>query len=231
MDGKVMASSNSGERVRFGIGFSMAAALSLFVLTGAPCVGQVADITFEAGGNALSIETPVTNNGESIQNYEEDENGVELSSNTIAINSMALLIGMVSLEYQHVINDNLSFTLRGHYWSWSLSGSTYKYVGGGIGLRYYLANHAPTGWHFALNLDTEVGEKKTESNKYESESFPITPNMMVGYSLLLGKFYMYFGVGMSYWSEEGFKGREKINLIRIRKGFFPSLGFNVGFAF
>ena len=195
---------------RMGAGVSLAVFMAVqFYLAGSAMGQQEPDLT--GGDEPIPVENPAI-------------------SNSVSVNPFGLLVGMVSLEYQHAVSDGFAISMRGSYWSVGIQDWRVRWTGGGVGLRRYWGERAPQGGYLALNLDVGTLEATftDEMGLKDSVSvFNAMPNVMLGYSWFVGRFHMDAGFGMSYLTGRVVVMGESFPY----NGLIPSLGFNMGFGF
>jgi len=157
------------------------------------------------------------------------EEEVERDS-TFAFSPISLLIGLKSVEYKHPLRDNLALAIRGSYWEMGVEDWRMKFSGVGMGWRWFWRRHAPKGGYLALNIDAGIMEAtytKSIDMVDTVRAWNLMPSAMVGYSMILGWFHLDVGVGWTY-----LMGQVVVMGARYPySGWYPSLGFNVGFVF
>ncbi|MDH5637914.1 MAG: hypothetical protein OEZ04_05435 [Nitrospinota bacterium] len=194
-------------------------ALLLTITLAGPAIGQESGASSSAMEPA-AVEPPIVE-----PPAKQDEH-----YSTLDINPFGLVIGMASLEYQHTIRNDLSLSVRGSFWKMDIEEWRFQFIGAGVGMRKYWGGRAPRGGYMALNLDAGILEV-TYTNALDlmdtAVAFNLIPNVMFGYSWLLGRFHIDAGIGVSYLMGE-------VVVLGSRfpySGLYPSLGFNIGFAF
>ena len=168
---------------------------------------------------------------------EDDEWNV---ADTFTISPLNILLGMASLEYQRVMDEDLSIVFRGSDWSMDVSDWHFKWNSVGLGVRMYHGGKAPQGAFVSGGIDagvlhatyTEIpelveGQEAVDILVSSTTAVTITPSVMVGYSWLFDHFFLELGIGGAYMIGEVVLSGETFPF----SGFYPFGGIYLGFGF
>jgi len=76
-----------------------------------------------------------------------DSKPVTEPNNTITINPLPLIVGMVALEYERKLSPNAALPIAVNYWSFTLGDLKFTSFGVGAGYRWYFHPVALDGWY------------------------------------------------------------------------------------
>ena len=158
--------------------------------------------------------------------------------NTITINPLPLVIGMVSMEYERATSESLSLYVAPSYWSLSLGTDADEFsvfaYGLGLGARYFMTGVAPEGFWVAPGV--ELAFAGAEYRGAEGSGIGYGIGAQLGYTWLIGNvFDISLGIGANYTDSEVEVEYEEAGVERTRidgnAGVYPSLRFALGAAF
>jgi len=158
--------------------------------------------------------------------------------NTITINPLPLVVGMISGEFERAANDRVSIYVAPTYWNLSFGPDDDEFeifsYGLGFGARYFMAGIAPEGFWIAPGV--EVAYAGAEYNGASGSSIAWGAGAQLGYTWLIGDvFDISLGIGAIYENNEVEVEYEEAGIERTKvegyAGIRPSLRFALGAAF
>ena len=158
--------------------------------------------------------------------------------NTLTINPLPLVLGMVALEYERATSENLSLYVAPSYWSLSFGSGDDEFgfasYGLGIGARYFMSGVAPEGFWVAPGID--IGFASAEWRGVEGSGVGFGIGAQLGYTWILGDvFDISLGLGAQYASNEVEVEVDEAGIKETQtngySGVSPTLRFAIGAAF
>lgn len=158
--------------------------------------------------------------------------------NTLTVNPLSLVVGMVSLEYERVTSENLSVFVAPSYWSLGVGAGddefSFSAYGLGLGVRYFMTGMAPEGFWVAPSLELAFASAKYAGAEGSSVGYGVGGQF--GYTWLIGDvFDISLGLGAAYSNNEVEVEYEEAGIASTRadgfSGVLPTLRFAIGAAF